>query len=101
MHFRAEKKLRYLHALLEVGALELAGEAGDRRAVGLVLLVEAVVVAVAHPRRRDAVPRARTRELDTNHMLVSYIRSWKQIYVRSYVLRRYDCITGHYDNQHL
>lgn len=52
-----------LHALLEVGALELAGEAGHGRAVGLVHLVEAVVVAVAHPRRRDAVPRARTREL--------------------------------------
>lgn len=76
----------YLDALLEVGALELAGEAGDGRAVGLVLLVEAVVVAVAHPRRGDAVPRARTRELLTLHTtnrviifiaLMSLYRSFK------------------------
>lgn len=53
----------YLHTLLEVGAFELVGEAGDGRAVRLVLLVEAVVVAVAHPRRRDAVPGAGAREL--------------------------------------
>lgn len=59
------KYLCYLHALLEVCALELRGEAGDGRAVRLVLLIEAVVVSVAHPRRGDAVARARTRELGT------------------------------------
>lgn len=60
----------HLNALLQVGALELRGEAGDGRAVGLVLLVEAVVVAVAHPRRGDAVARARTRELETERNII-------------------------------
>lgn len=43
---------------------ELRSETGDRWAVHLVLLVEAIAVAVAHPGLRYTVARARTGELE-------------------------------------
>lgn len=60
--------MTHLYALFEVGTLELTRDTTDGRTVHLVLFVKAVVVSVAHPRRRDAVAGARTRELwvDTN-----------------------------------
>lgn len=61
----------HLHTLLQVSTLELARETGHGRAVGLVLLVEAVVVAVAHPRRRDTVPGAGAGELWGNITLLA------------------------------
>ena len=53
-----------MNALLAVGALELLRRAGYRRTALLVLVVEAVVVTVTDPRLRNAVTRARTRELE-------------------------------------
>lgn len=53
----------YLYTLLEVGTLELAGQTADGRTVQLVLLVEAVVLAVTHPRRGNTMSGVRTREL--------------------------------------
>jgi len=50
-------------ALLPVVALELGSGAGDRGAVLLVGVVEAVVVAVATPRLRNAVAGALAGEL--------------------------------------
>lgn len=54
--------VRLVDALLQVGALELVGGAGDGRAALFVFVVPAVVIAVAHPRLRHAVSR-RTAEL--------------------------------------
>ena len=53
-----------MDALLTIGALELLRRAGYGRTALLVLVVEAVVIAVAHPRLRNAVTRARARELE-------------------------------------
>jgi hypothetical protein len=58
-------------ALLEVGALELAGGAGLGRTALLVRVVEAVVVAVAHPGLGDAVAGALAGELEIGAGLLS------------------------------
>ena len=57
-------------ALLEVVALELRGGARDGGTVGLVGVVEAVVVAVADPRLRDAVARGLAGELEVGASLL-------------------------------
>ena len=56
--------VRLVDALLAVGTLDLLAGAADRRTALLVLVVETVVVAVADPTLRDAVARARARELE-------------------------------------
>ena len=53
-------------ALLQVVALELGGRASDWRAVLFICVVETVVVTVAFPRLRYAVPRTLACELQTN-----------------------------------
>lgn len=63
--------VRFLYALSEVGAFELGRRTRDRRTTFFVLVIETVVVAVAHPRLRDAVTGPGTRELHKTVLLSS------------------------------
>ena len=56
--------VRLVDALLAAGAFQLLCGAGDGRTALLVFVVEAVVVAVADPRLRNAVAGSRTGELE-------------------------------------
>lgn len=55
--------IRFLNTLLEICAFELRCGTRNGRATFFVLIVEAIVVAVANPRLRDAVTRSRTSKL--------------------------------------
>lgn len=60
-----------VYALLLIGALELLRCAGDGWAADLVRLVEAVVVAVAHPALREAPGRLLAGELEIHARLLA------------------------------
>lgn len=53
-----------LDALPQIGALELIGQATDRWAILLVLLVKAIIIPIADPTLRYAVTRSRAGELE-------------------------------------
>lgn len=55
--------VRFLYALSEISAFELRRRTGDRRTAFFVLIVETVVVAVAHPGLGNAVAGPRASEL--------------------------------------
>lgn len=59
-----------LNALSQIVTLELVRQTRDRRTVLLVLLVEAIVIPVAHPTLRNAVTRPRARKLEVRARLL-------------------------------
>lgn len=67
--------VRFLNALTQVSALELVRQAGDRWAILFVLLVETIVITVAHPALRNAMAGPGTRELEVSARLLRAERS--------------------------
>lgn len=55
--------VRLLDALSGISTFEVIGQTGDWRTVFLILLVEAIVITVAHPALRNAMVCARASEL--------------------------------------